>query len=68
MERQGHHTDSPSLGPCSTVVVELEQKDIEKRSLLTHSTVCIWLMASKQEWVGWEAVWGEGIGDFPDSI
>jgi hypothetical protein len=24
--------------------------------------------ARKQEWVGWGAGWGEGIGDFPDSI
>jgi hypothetical protein len=22
----------------------------------------------KQEWVGWGAGWGEGIGDFQDSI
>ena len=24
--------------------------------------------ARKQEWVGWGAGWGEGIGDFEDSI
>jgi hypothetical protein len=24
--------------------------------------------ARKQEWVDWEAVWGEGIEDFQDSI
>ena len=24
--------------------------------------------ARKEEWVGWEAGWGESIGDFEDSI
>ena len=73
MEQQYELTSTPELMSLAAYVAEdgLVSHHWEERPLVlrrSYAPVQVNTRARKQEWVGWGAGHGEGIGNFRDSI